>query len=94
MLKILLLVVSLLAAPAWSAQTAGGKRFLFIIDASSGMKPMEMPLRETLFDLIYSGARGHMTNGDTYGVWLVSDRNDTSFPMETWKEKFAVEIAA
>jgi hypothetical protein len=94
MLKILLLVVSLLAAPAWSAQTAGGKRFLFIIDASSGMKPTEMPLRETLFDLIYSGARGHMTNGDTYGVWLISDRNDTSFPMETWKEKFAVEIAA
>jgi hypothetical protein len=94
MLKMLFLVVSLLAAPAWSAQTAGGKRFLFIIDASSGMKPMEMPLRETLFDLIYSGARGHMTNGDTYGVWLISDRNDTSFPMETWKEKFAVEIAA
>lgn len=94
LLRILFLVVSLLAAPAWSAQTAEGKRILFIIDTSSGMKPMEMPMRETLFDLIYSGARGNMTNGDTFGVWLVGEKNDTSFPMETWKEKFAVEMGA
>jgi hypothetical protein len=88
----LLLFLSLFAAAG--AESASAKRFLFIIDTSAGMKPLEMPLRETLFDLIYSGARGHMTNGDTYGVWLVSDRNDTSFPMEVWKHKFVVEIAA
>jgi hypothetical protein len=35
-----------------------------------------------------------MTNGDTYGVWLVNDVNDTSLPMEVWKQRFAVEIAA
>lgn len=94
LLRVLFLVVALLAAPAWSAQKAEGKRFLFIIDTSAGMKPLDMPLRQTLFDLIYSGARGHMTNDDTYGVWLVGEKNNTSFPMESWKEKFAVEIAA
>lgn len=58
------------------------------------MKPIEMPLRETLFDLIYSGARGRMTNGDTYGVWFVNERNDTSFQMEFWKAKHTVELGA
>ncbi len=94
MLRVLLLVVPLLAAPAWSAPKAEGKRFLFIVDTSAGMKPLDMPLRQTLFDLIYSGARGSMTNDDTYGVWLVGEKNNTTFPMESWKEKFAVEIAA
>jgi hypothetical protein len=70
------------------------KRFLFIIDTSASMKPFEKAASETLFDLIYSGARGHMTNGDTYGVWLVNDQNNTTFKMETWKQKYAVEIAA
>ena len=94
MLPVLFLAITLLAAPAWSVPKAEGKRFLFIVDTSASMKPLEMPLRQTLFDLIYSGARGHMTNDDTYGVWLVGEKNNTSFPMESWKEKFAVEIAA
>ncbi len=94
MLPVLFLALTLLALPAWSAPKAEGKRFLFIVDTSAGMKPLELPLRETLFDLIYSGARGTMTNGDTYGVWLVGDQTDTSFPMETWRAKFAVEMGA
>ena len=57
------------------------------------MKPLDMPMRETLFDLIYSGVRGRMTNGDTYGLWLVNDHNDTSFPMESWRHKYNVELA-
>jgi hypothetical protein len=79
---------------AGAARGADGRRFLFIVDVSSGMKPLDAALRETLFDLIYSGARGQMTNGDTYGLWLAGDKLDTSFPMETWKEKFAVELGA
>ena len=71
-----------------------GNRFLLILDNSLSMKPLETPQREATFDLIYSGLRGHMTNGDTYGVWLAGDRNDTSFPMESWKLKHAVELAA
>ena len=94
MLQVLFLAITLLAAPVWSAPKPEGKRFLFIVDTSAGMKPLDMPLRQTLFDLIYSGARGHMTNDDTYGLWLVGEKNNTSFPMESWKEKFAVEIAA
>ncbi len=74
--------------------TTSSNRFLFVIDTSAGMKPMDMKLRETLFDFIYSGARGRMTNGDTYGIWLVNERNETSFPMETWKRQHIVEIGA
>ncbi len=56
---------------------------------------MEEAVSETLFDLVYSGVRGHMTNGDTYGIWLVNEQqNDTSFKMEVWKQKYAVEAAA
>ena len=85
----------ILAAPALRAQPAtSSNRFLFIIDTSAAMKPLEMPQRETVFDLIYSGARGRMTNGDTYGVWLVNDQTDTSFQMESWRQKHNVEMAA
>jgi hypothetical protein len=70
------------------------KRILFIIDCSASMKPVESAVSEALFDLVYSGVRGHMTNGDTYGIWLVNEQNDTSFKMEIWKHKYAVESAA
>ena len=90
-----LLLAVTLAAPALFAQPAtSSNRFLFIIDTSAAMKPLEMPLRETVFDLLYSGARGRMTNGDTYGVWLVNDQNDTSFAMDAWKQRHTVELAA
>jgi hypothetical protein len=58
------------------------------------MKPLENTLRQSVFDLIYSGVRGRMTDGDTFGIWLVSDRIDTSFPMDTWKARYNVETAA
>lgn len=87
-------MTTLVTGFAQTPQSAEGKRFLFIIDASTSMKPLEMPMRETLFDLIYSGARGNLTNGDTFGVWIAGEKNDTSFPMEVWKQKFVVEIAA
>ena len=89
------LLLSFGLAPALFAQAAtSSNRFLFIIDTSAAMKPIEMPLRETVFDLIYSGARGRMTNGDTYGLWFVSEQNDTSFHMESWKQKYTVELGA
>lgn len=84
-------VVSLDAAPPAAPE---GKRFLFIIDTSASMKAMEDPLSEALFDLIYSGVRGKMTNGDSYGVWLINEQNDTSFKMAIWKDRYAVEMAA
>jgi len=74
--------------------STSSNRFLFIVDTSLAMRPFADAVRETMFDLIYSGVRTHMTNGDTYGVWLVADQNDTSFPMETWKSRHAVEGGA
>ncbi len=81
-------VCGVLAQPATSSN-----RFLFIVDVSAGMKPFDKGVRDSVFDLIFSGVRGALTNGDTYGLWLVNDRNDTSFPMELWKLKFAMENA-
>ena len=86
----LLLAVPVVAAP----RPVSSNRFLFVVDTSASMKPFEAPLREALFDLIYSGARGRMTNNDTYGIWMVNEKNDTSFPMETWRLKQNVELAA
>ncbi len=88
-------IATLIAAPASGAPvTPSSNRFLFIVDTSAGMKALETPVREALFDLVYSGARGRMTNNDTFGIWMVNDKNDTSFPMEVWRLKNNVELAA
>ncbi len=93
------LVVAVLAL-GWRADHARAQagadanRFLFLVDVSAGMKKLDAALGDAVFDLIYSGARSQMTNGDTYGVWLVGETNDTSASVETWKQKFAVELAA
>lgn len=58
------------------------------------MRPFDKALRETVFDFVYSGVRGQMTNGDTYGIWLVNDQTDTSFSMESWGQRFSVELGA
>ena len=80
---------------AFTAHAAGEpKRFLFIVDTSASMKPVEAAVSEALFDLVYSGVRGQMTNGDSYGIWLINEQNDTSFKMDVWKHKYAVESAA
>ena len=90
---ILCLCITVLASTVHGGPDSSN-RFLFIVDASAAMKPLEKSVRETVFDLIYSGLRGQMTNGDTYGVWLVNGQNNTSFPMETWKHKHILELAA
>ena len=73
---------------------ANPNRFLFIIDTSASMKPFDKALQETIFDLVYSGLRGCMTNGDTYGIWLINEQNDTSFSVESWKQRYNVQLAA
>ena len=89
------LLLFLLPTRASAAPPAtNSNRFLLLLDTSLAMKPLETAQREATFDLVYSGLRGHMTNGDTYGLWLAGERNDTSFPMESWKLKYAVELAA
>ena len=82
------------AAGAGEPSARSANRFLFILDTSSAMKPLELTVRETVFDFIYSGVHGRMTNGDTYGIWLASNENDTSFAMETWRPKYNVELGA
>jgi len=76
------------------APATSSNRFLFIIDTSANMLKWDEPVRESVFDLLYSGVRGHMTNGDSFGVWLAGGANDTSASVETWKQKHAVELAS
>jgi len=89
-------VALLFSAPSVLAQpTTSSNRFLFVIDTSAGMKPFEKGVQDSLFDMISTGMRGKMTNGDTYGLWLLGgDEIDMSFKMETWREKFKVEMGA
>lgn len=82
------------AISARAESVASTNRFLFIVDMSAGMKPLDAAVRETAFDLVFSGARGHMTNGDTFGLWVVNDRNDTSFGIDVWKARHGVETGA
>jgi hypothetical protein len=88
------LVACFAAIFSMAAQTAAtnANRFLFIIDTSASMKPFDKALHETVFDLVYSGVRGQMTQGDTYGIWLVNDQTDTSFSMESWGQRHSVEL--
>ena len=89
------LLACFVAAFSAAAQPlTSSNRYLFIVDTSAGMKVSDVPVREAIFGLIYSGLRGRMTNGDTYGVWLINDRNDTSFPMDTWRSRSAMEMGA
>jgi hypothetical protein len=93
-------VAVVVLALGWHADSARAQaapdanRFLFLVDVSAGMKKLDAALGDAVFDLVYSGVRSQMTNGDTYGVWLVGETNDTSASVETWKQKFAVELAA
>jgi hypothetical protein len=79
---------------AAAASTTSSNRFLFIVDTSSLMKKWDEPARDAMFDLIYSGVRGYMTNGDSYGVWLAAETNNTSGSVEVWRHKFATELAS
>jgi hypothetical protein len=77
------------------APATGTNRFLFIVDTSAAMKNWEEPLHDAVFDFIYSGVRSAMQDGDSYGVWFAGNgTNDTSGTVETWKQRFAVEIAS
>lgn len=89
-----MLACAFLAFTAAAQPAVSSNRFLFIIDTSASMKPFDNAVRETVFDLVYSGARGQMTNGDTYGIWLIGEQNNTSFAMDVWKSRHAVEMGA
>ena len=71
-----------LASPA----AARGNRYLFVVDTTSSMTRLGTPLQKMLSDLIAGGLEGWMRTGDTYGLWMVSDRLLTDYPMQVWDE--------
>src|SRR5688500_7250501 len=72
-----------------------GKRFLFILETSSGMTQLEHGGRQAEFDLSYSGVDGRMWRGDTYGIWPFSEKVYSGLvPMQTWEPQRRLEQAS
>lgn len=45
-------------------------RYLFVIDASYSMRPFKNVVRQSMYNLVYSGLQGRMSEGDRFSVWL------------------------
>lgn len=69
-----------------------GNRFLFIVENSSAMSRRDIGLRQSVFDLVNTGLRGHMQSGDTFGVWTFNTTVDTRFPMQTWEASSRLDL--
>jgi hypothetical protein len=71
-----------------------GNRFLFIVDTSSSMRPLEQAGRQVVYDLVYSGLEGRMEGGDTFGVWTFGQEvKGGVFPMQSWSSERSPELA-
>ena len=72
-----------------------GDRFLFVVDHSSSMKKYRAGAHEEVLRLIHGGFNGRMTNGDTYGIWVVSAKPQIgTFPMQVWDPAHPLELAS
>lgn len=81
---------------AWGVQekstSTTGNRFLFIVENSSAMSRRDLGLRQSIFELVNTGLRGHMQSGDTFGVWTFNTTVDTRFPMQTWEANARLDL--
>jgi len=80
-------------APAGSLPA--GDRFLFLVDTSLSMRKFDAANRQALFDMIFSGLRGRMRDGDTYGIWTFNAQTYPGlFQMQTWKQEETMQQAS
>jgi hypothetical protein len=65
--------------------TSRSQRLVFVVDTSFSMARLEAPLRQTIFDLVSSGAQGYMRPGDIYEIWTFNEQVYKSrFPPMAW----------
>jgi len=95
-------LVLLLAAASWASagittaprKGPDGNRFLFVVDTSSSMKPIEDSGRQVVFDLVYSGIEERMRPGDTFGVWTFGESVKMgAFPVQLWSSEKSMGLA-
>ena len=59
------------------------------------MKKFRAGANEEVLRLIHGGFNGRMTNGDTYGIWVVSAKPQIgTFPMQVWDPAHPLELAS
>ena len=52
-------------------------RFIFVIEKSERTRPLAAEVTQTLFDLVYRGANGHMPDGSVFEIWTFAE--ETAF---------------
>ena len=68
--------------------------FLFVLDASSGMKRFAPSARTAIATLIANGAQGRMRRGDVFTLWLFQDNVITNaFKTERWLSEISMAQA-
>src|ERR1041385_4147547 len=93
-LRPILAIMILSVGFAVSSVAREPQRFLFVLDTSASLSRFDVQYRQSVFDVIYSGLAQHMRKGDTFGVWFFSEQTDTRFPMQTWDDDKAVDLAS
>jgi hypothetical protein len=77
-----------------NAPSAGGNRFLLIVDTSSSMKSGAADMLHAVDDIIRTSASGQLHAGDTLGVWTFNRELYAGLlPLQTWALADTNEIA-
>jgi len=70
-------------------------RYLFAVDTSLAMAPLKETLRNTVYDMIYSGLGGQTRRGDSMGVWAFNEHTyPQPFPPLDWSLERRENLAA
>jgi len=48
-------------------------RFLFIVEKSDATRALGLDLSQTMFDLVYRGANGHLPDGGVFEIWIFGE---------------------
>lgn len=56
-----------------STSPASPPRFLFIVEKSSATQALGLDVPQTMFDLVYRGANGHLPDGGVFEIWVFGE---------------------
>lgn len=73
MIACLVIVESRLAHAAEAAPPASPPRFLFIVEKSAATQALGLDVPQTMFDLVYRGANGHLPDGGVFEIWVFGE---------------------
>jgi hypothetical protein len=80
-------------APSAGAATVKG-RYLIVVETSKAMERRALGVLEGVRELLFTGMRGQLREGDSIGIWTFNDQLQTGkFPLQTWSAKNSRQIA-